>query len=345
MRKSFTNAKPFSCIAPYYPPPEFEKLFTIEDLPNCYGIRTTQEFTSKISEKDALESRLGLSVIDSPFTLEAIGGATLLKQWTKNLLKAEENGYRAKGVFLVGIPGTGKTFFPKCFAGETKRLLIQLNLTLIMESEQPIRKLNQIFEYLSNRCREFPNEKYVLLIDEIEKMIGNAEPIEKRMLGRLLTVLNDINTEASEYEFNAIFFATANNLGSILVNNPEFLRRGRWDELFFINLPTIESAKEIFTIYAKKFSLQDIFLEYEIEQLMSDIAHAYQDRNNQASRFPYTASEIETFCKRLDFMRKAKGSVGVEEIDECIKAVIPIVVSAEEGINKMAAQKELFVEI
>ena len=245
----------FAFIAPYYPPKEIHQLFTIKTLPNKYGILTTQEYFSNVTESKALENRLGLSVIDSPFTLQDIGGATALKKYTAQLLKAEEQGYKAKGVFLVGIPGTGKTFFPKCFAGELKRMLIALNLSQIMESDSPILKLNTIFEYLHQRAIDYPQEKFVILIDEIEKMIGNATAKEKQMLGRLLTILNDINTPACEYKFNAIFFATANDLGSILANNPEFLRRGRWDELFFINLPTHEYAIEMFEIYIKKYSL------------------------------------------------------------------------------------------
>ncbi len=160
-----------------------------------------------MTEAQALELELGLSVIDSPFTLKDIGGATALKKYTAQLLKAEENGYQAKGVFLVGIPGTGKTFFPKCFAGELKRMLIALNLSQIMESDSPILKLNSIFEYLHQRAIDYPQEKFVILIDEIEKMIGNATAKEKQMLGRLLTILNDINTPACDYKFNAIYFA------------------------------------------------------------------------------------------------------------------------------------------
>ncbi|EAH7567712.1 ATP-binding protein, partial [Campylobacter jejuni] len=174
---------------------------------------------------------LKLSVIESPFTLNNIGGAKALKEFTMQLIEAEKAGYKAKGIFLVGIPGTGKTFFPKCFAGELKRKLILLNLSQIMESEEPIQSLNRVFEFLHKRCFDYPDEKFVILIDEIEKMIGNVSTKEKQMLGRLLTILNDINTPACEYRFNAIFFATANDLNTILSNNPEFLRRGRWDEL------------------------------------------------------------------------------------------------------------------
>lgn len=333
-------------IAPFLPPREIYSLFAFKNLPNKFGVLTTQEKDMGISEARALENRLGLSVIDSPFTLKDIGGATALKKYTAQLVEAEKQGYKAKGIFLVGIPGTGKTFFPKCFAGELKRMLIALNLSQIMESDSPIEKLNTIFEYLHNRALNYPNEKFVVLIDEIEKMIGNATAKEKQMLGRLLTVLNDINTPACEYRFNAIFFATANDLGSILANNPEFLRRGRWDELFFINLPTHEYAVEMFEIYIKKYKLDFALEIMNLDEIFAEIENKYQKDNTIANRFPYTPAEIENFCKRLDFVKKAEGdNFGKKDILECVDMIIPLTKSAQDGLNKMVAQKELFIEI
>lgn len=335
-----------SFIAPYYPPKNLTSLFVIKSLANKYGVLTSQEYAFKVPESKALENRLGLSVIDSPFNLKDIGGATALKEYTFELVNAEKNGYKAKGVFLVGIPGTGKTFFPKCFAGELKRLLISLNLSQIMESEMPIEKLNSIFEYLNQRAIDYPNEKFVILIDEIEKMIGNATAKEKQMLGRLLTILNDINTPACEYKFNAIFFATANDLGSILANNPEFLRRGRWDELFFINLPTHEYATEMFKIYIKKYELDFMLELMDLDEIFTEIESKYQKENMIANRFPYTPAEIENFCKRLDFVKKAKEeNFTKEDIIKCVEMIIPLTKSAQDGLNKMVAQKELFIEI
>jgi SpoVK/Ycf46/Vps4 family AAA+-type ATPase len=332
-------------IAPYYPPKNIRSVFVIKHLENKFGILTTQEKEYNVSESVALESRLGLSVIDSPFGLDDVGGAEALKEWTKQLQEAEKKGYKAKGIFLVGVPGTGKTFFPKCFAGQTKRLLIMLNLSMIMEAEEPISKLNQVFAYLSVRYEQKPHEKYIILIDEIEKMIGNNEAIEKRIIGRLLTVLNDLNTPASEYKFNAIFFATANNLNSILDHNPELLRRGRWDELFFINLPSLEQAESIFDIYFKKFKIDFVRDIYSMDNIMAEIEHQYQEFNNQSDRFPYTASEIETFCKRISFVNMAKDGVEEDDVIETVSMIIPIIKSSQEGINRITAQKELFLEI
>ncbi|TNB56397.1 AAA family ATPase [Campylobacter helveticus] len=342
---SLDEEKALIIIASMPPLKEYESFFIIKKLPNLYNLLSSTQKAQGITEEMALEYELGLSVINSPFTLKDIGGAKPLKTYTAQLIKAEEKGYKAKGIFLVGIPGTGKTFFPKCFAGELNRKLIALNLSQIMESDEPITKLNHIFEYLHQRKIDFPDEKFVILIDEIEKMIGNASPKEKQMLGRLLTILNDINTPACEYNFNAIFFATANDLGSILENNPEFLRRGRWDELFFISLPTHEYATEMFEIYFKKYKLDFVLELMSLDEIFAEIEHLYQRDNPISDRFPYTPAEIENFCKRLDFVNKAEENFRKEHILECVELIIPLGKSARKGIEKMSAQKELFIEI
>lgn len=347
-RKIEAASQGFIVLHTKKPPIELKFFFVIQELPNKCGILTTQQANAKIAESIALEERLGLSVIDSPFTLDDVGGAQGLKEYANNLIIAEEFGYRAKGIFLVGIPGTGKTFFPKCFAGQLKRPLIQLNISMIMEDDEPITKLNSIFKFLHNRQIDFPNAKYIILIDEIEKMIGNTAPEEKRMLGRLLTVLNDMHTPAAEYHFDALFFATANDLGVILDNNPEFLRRGRWNELFFINMPTNENAESIFKLYIKKKKLEFIFdSDEKIKNLLTEIEHQYQKFNPSPDRFPYTAAEIENFCDRLYFLKIAKGDkFDIEEdVVQCVKDIIPISKSAQKGITRMLGQKELFIEI
>ncbi|EAI9739297.1 ATP-binding protein [Campylobacter jejuni] len=333
-----TNQEPFK---------EYENLFVIKKIKNKFDLLSSQHKEMNFSEEKILEMDLGLSVIKSPFTLRDIGGAKALKEYTNLLIKAEKNGFKAKGVFLVGIPGTGKTFFPKCFAGELDRKLILLNLSQIMESNEPIQKLNNIFEFLHKKQIDSKDEKYVILIDEIEKMIGSSSVKEKQMLGRLLTILNDINTPACEYSFNAIFFATANDLNSILKNNPEFLRRGRWDELFFINLPTHENAEEMFNIYIKKYNLKFVLEEImNLDSIFAEIEAVYQKENPISNRFPYTPAEIENFCKRLDFCKKAKGDeFSKKDVIDSIQLIIPLVKSAKEGIEKMVAQSELFIEI
>ncbi|WP_141071147.1 AAA family ATPase, partial [Campylobacter fetus] len=185
--------------------------------------------------------------------------------------------------------------------------------------------------------------KMILLIDEIEKMIGNADD---PLTGRLMTILSSLGDPGSEYkDLNLLIFATANNLNSILDHQPALLRRGRFDELFFVNLPTEETARNIFQIYIKKYKLEIIEALYGIDDLMADIEERYRASNSQANRFCYTPSEISSFLKRIAFIMIAKGDITRDEIQNLIRYFIPIIKTSEKGINTIIAQKELFVEI
>lgn len=340
IREAVMEQKPTVFIAPYSCPKDFKEFIVEFELKNFDGVLTSQEIKLGVTRARALQERLGISVIESPYKLSDVGGADKLKEYVALLQKAEEQGFNPKGIFLVGIPGTGKTFFPTCLAGELNRPLIMLNLEALKESGEPINKLNQVFEFLNSQ-----NERMILLIDEIEKMIGDADD---PLTGRLMTILSALGDKGSEYKnLKILVFATANSLNSILDKQPAFLRRGRFDELFFVNLPTYEMAKNIFEMYIKKLGLEILTMLINLDELMVAIDDTYRADNSQANKFCYTPAEIESFLKRIAFLRLAKSEEGLtkEDILGCIKLFIPILTSAKEGINKIAAQKELFVEI
>lgn len=325
-------------IAPYEAPREFKEFLTTKKLRNFNGILTTQDIKNGITKAEAIQERLGISVIDSPFTLNDIGGADKLKTYAKQLQEAEKQGYKSKGIFLVGIPGTGKTFFPTCLAGELKRPLIVLNLEALKETGQAINKLNEVFEFLNAQ-----GEKVILLIDEIEKMVGNADD---PLTGRLMTILSGIGDKGSEYKnLNVIVFATANNLESILENQPALIRRGRFDELFFVNLPDLDNAKKIFEMYIKKYKLETMSMLFSVEEIIAEIEREYNKYNMQPNRFCYTPSEIQSYIKKLKFLMISNQEITKQDILHNIKLFIPIIKTSQKGINKIVAQKELFVEI
>ena len=340
IREALKERRGVMFIAPYHCPDDFKNLIVEFEVGNFDGVLTSQEIELGVSRAKALQERLGISVIDSPYKLSDVGGADKLKEYVALLQKAEEQGFNPKGIFLVGIPGTGKTFFPTCLAGELNRPLIMLNLEVLKESGEPLNKLNQVFEFLNSQ-----NERMILLIDEIEKMIGDADD---PLTGRLMTILSALGDKGSEYKnLKLLIFATANSLNAILDKQPAFLRRGRFDELFFVNLPTFDMAKSIFEMYIKKLDLNILTMLIDLDELMVEIDNTYRKDNSQPNKFCYTPAEIESFLKRIAFLRLAKSEQGLskEDILGCIKLFIPIITSAKEGIDKIAAQRDLFVEI
>lgn len=325
-------------VSTHLPPKEFENFFIIQKIKNSNGLLTEQQKIANIEEHTILQNNLGISVVKSGLTFKDLAGAKKLKDWVAKFKIAEEKGYRSKGIFSVGLPGTGKTFFTQCLAGELNRPLIMLNLAFLQAKENPIQALNDVFEYLDGT-----NSKQIILIDEIEKMVGTGED---PLTGRLMTILSDLYSPSGEYKnLDVLIVATANNLNSILDHQPALLRRGRFDELFFQNTPLISEAKEYFDLYIRKYELDFMGNLYGVEKLIKKIDEIYESINSQPKNFIYTPSEIAAFCKKLHFEKIVGTDITSELIEQNIHDIIPIIKSAQKGVNILLAQKELFVEL
>ena len=179
-----------------------------------------------------------------------VGGLDHLQWWLKQKKKAFENpkdaearGIKpAKGILLVGMPGCGKSLASKAVANFFGLPLLSLDLGTLMgkylgESEENLRRALRLAEN-SSPC--------VLWVDEVEKAFagvgGDESGVSQRLFGYLLTWLNDKKEKV-------FVMATAND---IAVLPPEFLRRGRFDEIFYVDFPNEQERKEIFKIYLRK---------------------------------------------------------------------------------------------
>jgi SpoVK/Ycf46/Vps4 family AAA+-type ATPase len=145
-----------------------------------------------------------------------------------------------KGVLLLGVQGCGKSLAAKAIAGIWKVPLLRFDFgalynKYIGESEKNLRESLKTAEVMAP-C--------VMWIDEIEKGIsgGNDDGTSKRVLGSLLTWL-------AENRSNVFIVATANNIDDL---PPELIRKGRLDEIFFVDLPAQEVRKQIFSIHLDK---------------------------------------------------------------------------------------------
>lgn len=191
--------------------------------------------------------------------MDGIGGMKALKEYLKNkskvisdLPKAMEFGVSIpKGVFIVGMPGCGKSLCAKASAALFNSPLLKLDMGSMMgkyvgESESNLRKAIKIAEAAAP-C--------VLWIDEIEKAfsgVGGNNDIMTRMFGYFLSWMQEKQT-------SVYVIATANNADNL---PPELKRKGRFDEIFCVNLPDKEERKDIFKIHLekKKKSLDDASL-------------------------------------------------------------------------------------
>lgn len=187
--------------------------------------------------------------------LSDIGGLDNFKSWLKVRERAfsqEAINYGLpypKGLLLIGIQGTGKSIAAKILAYEWKLPLLRLDFgrlfaSLIGQSEQRVRKMIEIAEALSP-C--------VLWVDEIDKAFAGAQSSGDS--GTTSRVLATFITWLSEKTTPVFVVATANNIEYIPA---EILRKGRFDEMFFVNLPTREERDDIFKVHLKKYRPDNI---------------------------------------------------------------------------------------
>lgn len=206
-----------------------------------------------ISEKQQLVKKAGmLEIVDFKERVEDIGGLNNLKRWLskkasifKDLDKAIKFGVDIpKGIMIVGMPGCGKSLTAKATAGLFNIPLVRLDVGRLLgkyvgESENNMRKALKLAEAISP-C--------VLWIDELEKAfagVGQAiggNEVTTRLFGQFLTWMQ-------EKESTVFIVATANNIAKM---PPEFMRRGRFDELFFVDLPDADERRNILRIHLEK---------------------------------------------------------------------------------------------
>ena len=223
---------------------------TIEIKGNNYPF-TYEQIKNNISKEEILAKKLALRIIVPEVTLDDMAGATLLKEDIIEMMKLEELGLMSiSGLFLFGVAGAGKSFFAECFAGTTNRIFVVLDLPYFMSLKYPTKAIDEVFEFLLSQ----KDNKYLLFIDEIEKMFdfggGGGNLISEQVFGKMLTWLNEIY---GKKENNVAFVATANRIELLLQNKPEFVRKGRFDRLYFLNYPHIkDAAPDIFKLYYEK---------------------------------------------------------------------------------------------
>lgn len=193
-----------------------------------------------------------LEIVQVKESVNDIGGLENLKDWLSrkekifsNLDKAIKFGVDIpKGILIVGMPGCGKSLTAKATAALFKIPLVRLDVGRLLgkyvgESEANMRKALALSEAISP-C--------VLWIDEIEKAFsgvncgGGGSDVTTRLFGQFLTWMQ-------EKENTVFIVATANDISSIPA---EFLRKGRFDELFSVDLPTTVGRKKIFEIHLKR---------------------------------------------------------------------------------------------
>ena len=270
-------------------------------------------------KKDILSSSDALEFYSYTEAPENVGGLAVLKDWLSLRERAFTKDARdfglpaPKGIALIGIPGTGKSLTAKMIADLWHLPLLRLDVgalfgSLVGESEERTRRALSLAETISP-C--------ILWVDEIEKAFafGSGDAgTSQRVFAHLLTWMQDKTAPC-------FVVATANNIAAL---PPELLRKGRFDEIFFLDLPTVEERREIFAVHFKKRKC--IPIEFDLDTLA------------QKSE-GYVGAEIEQTI--IDAMYRAFSEnmrrVTTADILFCMKTQVPLSVSQRETVAALRA--------
>jgi hypothetical protein len=242
-----------------------------------------------------------------------IAGFDNLKRWLSerksSFTSAKSSLPPPKGVLMMGVQGCGKSLAVKVISRELNLPLYRLDLTrlyskYIGETEENLRSALKIVEKLSPMC---------LWIDEIEKCFAASDGqidggVSQRMLGAFLTWMQ-------ERLGGCFIAATANN---IYMLPPEFLRKGRFDEIFFVDLPNDELRSDIFKIHLLKRSLKPA--EFDCELLARESVD-------------FNGAEIEqAVISALYRATSEKEPIATEHIVEQLHSTKPLAVVKQEDV-------------
>ncbi|MBN3877296.1 AAA family ATPase [Nostoc sp. JL23] len=297
---------------------DFLRLTVKENLTND-GVVVGADFIPKAVEyKTRLLSQMGIE-LGKPAIIP-FGGLDLLREWLtrrRRLFTQEARELhlpQPKGVLLAGPPGTGKTLLAKNIANILNLPLLQLDIasllgSLVGESEGNVRRALKTAEAIAP-C--------VLWVDEIEKALsgtGDTSGVSQRILGNILTFM-------SESQCGVFVVATCNDPSAL---PSELKRKGRFDENFFVDLPTEPERIQILGIHLERFG---IHLESEYLEAIA------------ANTAKFSGVELETLASETALLAFDEGrpqQVTLADLETCRQTITPLAIQDAAAVERIQA--------
>jgi len=257
----------------------------------CFDLDTIIEEKQQIVRKSGL-----LEYYPASSKLADVGGMELLKEWLDKRTRAFSNEARRfgipapKGILLIGVQGCGKSLIAKTVAAHWSLPMLRLDIgrifgSLVGQSEENIRKAIAVSESVSP-C--------ILWADELEKGFAGMGGSGVSDSGTTARVFATFLTWMQEKTKPVFLIATANDVSAL---PPEMLRKGRFDEIFFVDLPDAKEREEIFKIHLEKrhrkssdFNLLELseqsrgFSGAEIEQVVVGALYSAFEEKREVSQ-------------------------------------------------------------
>ena len=286
------------------------------------GRLTDQEVDIILSEKKQLIRRNGiLEYIEEDETIDSIGGLEEIKHWLKQRSnafteKAREYGLpQPKGMLILGVPGCGKSLIAKTTSRLWGLPLLRLDMgrvydgSMVGRSEANLRNALKTAESISPA---------ILFIDELDKSFaggaGSADSdggTSSRIFGSFLTWMQEKNSPV-------FVMATANRVDRL---PGEFLRKGRFDEIFFVDLPSLKERQDIFRIHLEK--RRDDITRFNLDEL-AKIADGFSGAEIEQA---IIAAMYEAFALEREFTQF--------DILAAVKSTLPLSRTMTEQVNAL----------
>lgn len=270
-------------------------------------------------KKQAIRKSRLLEYYQAKEEFNNVGGLDCLKNWLEKRAvaftqKAQEFGLpQPKGILLLGVQGCGKSLTAKAVANLWKLPLLRLDIGAVFSgivgsSEENVRRAIRTAETLA---------PIILWIDEIEKGLSGVQSSTFSDAGTAARVFSTFLTWLQEKTSAVFVIATANNIQLL---PPELLRKGRFDEIFFVDLPTLDERKAIFDIHIKKRRRDPA--KFDLELLAKE-------------SYGYSGAEIEqAVISSLYDAFLEKRDIDTQDIFRNIKQSIPLSVTMKENIDQ-----------
>jgi ATPase family associated with various cellular activities (AAA) len=278
--------------------------------------------TDVLEAKKEILRRSGMLEFVEPFAgMASIGGLENLKRWLSKRRgawtdEAREAGLQPpRGVIILGVQGCGKSMCAQAIAAEWKLPLLRFDTAAIYdkfigETEKRIQKVFRIAEQLAPA---------VLWIDELEKVFAGSGPdsasvdagVSSRLLGSFLSWMQ-------ERKAPVFVVATCNNA---TVLPPELIRKGRFDELFFVDLPNVVERRAIFALHLRRRKQNPE--SFDLETLVT-ASHGY------------SGAEIESAMQSAMYASFAdKKPMSTESLLEELHSTVPLSLTRAEDISEL----------
>jgi ATP-dependent 26S proteasome regulatory subunit len=298
---------------------------TLMEAENVFAKSLVEKHTFDVdvilTEKEQIIRKSGiLEYYPADESMASVGGLDLLKDWLQKRTVAFTDRARdfglpePKGILLIGVQGCGKSLSAKAIGAEWRLPMLRLDIGkvfagLVGASEENMRKAIRVAESVAP-C--------ILWLDELEKGLSGTQSSGSTDGGTTSRVFSTFLTWLQEKTVPVFVVATANNVEAL---PPELLRKGRFDEIFFIDLPAHAERQEIFRIHLRKRKRDP----------------AAFDAAALAEAAPgFSGAEIEqVVVEALYDAFDRGGDLVMDDLRKAIQATVPLAVTMREKIDDL----------